>query len=126
MAQQITLKTKDGSLIFGYDDGTAKTYYYNGDILQDGINSTQILTAPINSMTVTGDQTIQMVSTNSNVVVEVTPTLASRDSMIPNTKEAGYRKVISDGNSTLLLSNTHSNCFYRIQKHANVLVLRNR
>ena len=109
--------SNDGHLIVGDAMGMIRSYSYVIDSCNEVPNGTnQVLNTPINNMALTQNNTVQMVSTNNNTVAEIDDSMVVLDRMAPNPQETGYRKVISDGNSTLLLSNTHSNYFYRIQK----------
>lgn len=106
----------DGHLILGDDTGNAVSRQYTlASIEATPTASIHVFDSPINNMTVTQNSTVKMVSTNNNEVAEVDANLNVLDRLIPDATETGYRKVITDNNDTLLLSNAHSNYFYRVK-----------
>ena len=105
-----------GNVIIGNSNGEAVSYPYTADSVGQSNASTQIFNTPVNDMALTSDNTIKAISTNDNSVAEVNANLNLLDRIIPSDQETGYRRVVADQDSTLLLSNTHSNCFYRIRK----------
>ena len=105
-----------GNVIIGNSNGEAVSYPYTADSVGQSNASTQIFNTPVNDMALTSDNTIKAISTNDNSVAEVNANLNLLDCIIPSNQETGYRRVVVDQDSTLLLSNTHSNCFYRIRK----------
>lgn len=102
-------------IFLGYENGGVRASFYSAGQLGEFSQPKTILQGPISSMTPTTNHTVKTVSTNSNQIVEITPSLDIQDTIIPNPSETGYRKVITDKGDTLLLSNTQSNCFYRIK-----------
>lgn len=104
----------DGYLIIGNSDGDASSYPYTEDSVESCVASANIFNTAINAIALTSDDTVKIVSTNDNSVVEANANLNVLDRLTPNNAETGYRKVITDGNDTLLLSNTQSNYFYRV------------
>ena len=115
-AVSVNPEQHEGHVFFGYEIGEVRSANYTANHLDDFGNAQSVLPGAVNSMAATANQTVKAVSTNSNIVVELTPSLGAEDTIIPSNAEIGYRKVITDGNDTLLLSNIHSNYFYRVRK----------
>lgn len=115
-AVSVNPEQHEGHVFLGYENGEMRSANYTANHLDDFGNAQSVLPGAVNSMAATANQTVKAVSTNSNIVVEITPSLGAEDTIIPSNAEIGYRKVITDGNDTLLLSNTHSNYFYRVRK----------
>ena len=105
----------EGKVLLGYDNGAVRSSDYTADTLGEFSEPVAVLNGSVNSMSATPNKTIRAVSTNSNEMVEFDGNLSVTDKVTPNAKETGYRKVITDNNDTLLLSNTHSNYFYRVK-----------
>ena len=104
-----------GKALLGYDNGAVRSSDYTVDTLGEFSEPVVMLNGSVNSMSATPNKTIRAVSTNSNETVEFDGNLSVTDKVTPNATETGYRKVITDNNDTLLLSNTHSNYFYRVK-----------
>ena len=109
------VENHEGKVFFGYDTGAVRSSDYTADTLGEFSEPVVMLNGSVNSMSATPNKTIRAVSTNSNEMVEFDGNLSVTDKVTPNATETGYRKVITDNNDTLLLSNTHSNYFYRVK-----------
>ena len=116
MAAVATDSKGDGYLLFGYENGEIKSAHHSSEIIDDFNESIHAFSGPVTSMTGTDHGSVLAVSATNPTMVEMEPNLDGRREIMPNQNETGYRKVISDGNEALLLSNTASNYFYRVYR----------
>ncbi len=113
---KMSTEENDGAILLGYEDGHIESREYTDSAIGTP-SSVQIWNEkPIISMSGMTNQTVNVVSDNTNELANVNASLNVLDRMTPNSSETGYRKVIADNDTTLLLSIIHSNYFYRIKK----------
>ena len=107
----------DGRLFVENSPGNVQSRSYDANNVGDVDGSTVAWNGlPISSMaTSKSNDVLRVVSKGTNEVFESNATLTNTDRVIPNPSEKGYRKIIADGNDTLLLSDTNSNYFYRVR-----------
>lgn len=114
---KLSTEENDGTVLLGYGDGHIEARRFTTATTIKNPISAQIWSGnSLTSMSSTTNQTVNIVSDSTNEVANVSASLNVLDRMTPTVHETGYRKVIGDNDQTLLLSNTHSNYFYRIKK----------
>ena len=123
MSNTSDASSDNGYLLLGTQNGHVMGFLHGAANNSDQLNVVSDQTIwnniPISSIASGQDscENGRIVSTATNEVVEIKPsTVSACDRIIPSDQETGYRRVVADQDSTLLLSNTHSNCFYRIRK----------